>query len=203
MCNAFEVYAALTVTIVIILLLVFVRRCSSPKGRRRRVTWANPLKRGPFGYGGYDRGGFEYGCEYIDVAPTFDPNYGPLKRVANESLNDHETFYVRGSTPSERELSANIASLRWKSESYVSGRADFNQYESGYNNSGGDDLIFARRSIELNPVEIMTPARPKHNSLPAATSKMQLTRTVAGRSVPNDRITDYHHDGAGNAYVTI
>lgn len=195
--------------VVVLLLAIFLRAAMRPSQRNCRVSWRTPLYTS---------------CEFDSTAPASDITLRwPWSRsdTAASSLTKSadEGFYVRGTQPaSERELSRNISGIRWKVDNFVSGRADFDQYESGYNTTDGDERVFARRSAELNPVEIMTPPRatgasPTPNGAPAPTGAMQLLATSRGAphvgvrrdppALAGDRIFDYHHGNAGSAFVTL
>jgi len=94
----------------------------------------------------------------------------------NKNLNDLENYVVNRHPASKERMHSDVSGMKWQSHAFVSGRADEDQYGSGYDEEGARDRILTRRAEELVGYDILTPTKPDLSACnePLTTGAMQI-----------------------------
>lgn len=126
------------------------------------------------------RGGYLHGARRMTdgFSPsTINTHLPDLNLQKNRNLNDMENYVVNRHTLDTERKNSNVMGMRWNSEAFVSGRADEDQFSSGYDDPNYQDKILTRRAEELVGSDIMTPMKPNVSRLcgeVAPMSSMQI-----------------------------
>lgn len=174
--NKLEVLGAVLIVLSLLLLL-----CSCKKDKDSSCGCDD--KTG--GAEGMLAGGYMYGSPRWTDGFTVSDHMPGLKFKKN--LNEVENYVVnRHPVPVTQQLNV-TQDTRWQSESFVSGRADDDQYTSGYDSPEWDDRIIRMKKQELIGDAVVTPMLKadhanQYNS--ASTGSMQLMHSEGGSYAP-------------------